>query len=320
MQSPAQESNSPNTPHPTTAPTWSVSSFYFFVNLEEKLGLLPQEFAQRLREAAPSELRGLFIVGPDGVNCSFATTAPDTRAHFEGFLSRLLKLPVAEAGVVYFKHSESEKPPFSDLKIKIRSEIVTTGAPELLPKDQGKHQHLTPEQWQAELQQGIAKVIDTRNWYESDIGTFRNAVCPPIENFTEFPDWMEQNFPNKDEKILMFCTGGIRCEKGLPLLESRGYKNVYQLQGGILNYLKELPNQDFIGECFVFDQRVAVDQHLQPSQSYHLCPHCGQPAKESLACGECNRDAYVCARCRPTHPTCSKNCNYHHQRKASAKN
>jgi UPF0176 protein len=112
---------------------------------------------------------------------------------------------------------------------------------------------------------------------------------------------------------LIYCTGGIRCEKAIVEMNNHGFDNVYQLDGGILNYLEKFPNQKFEGECFVFDHRVAVDQDLKPSQTYGLCPHCGQPAEEKIECVRCDTVVAVCNECRDQHGkrTCSKNCAYH---------
>jgi UPF0176 protein len=120
----------------------------------------------------------------------------------------------------------------------------------------------------------------------------------------------------------MYCTGGIRCEKASLEMMNQGYQEVYQLSGGILKYLEEFPDTLFDGECFVFDHRVSVDQNLQPSRRYKLCPHCGNPAEVSVTCSKCSTNAVVCAGClkAPEHHTCSKNCAEYvrrHQKQAS---
>jgi UPF0176 protein len=115
--------------------------------------------------------------------------------------------------------------------------------------------------------------------------------------------------------MLIFCTGGIRCEKGILELQNKGYNNVYQLEGGILNYIKEFPNGKFKGECFVFDHRVALDQELKPSSIYELCPHCGQPGALKITCKRCDSDKCICNECATIEfkkDTCSKNCAYHY--------
>lgn len=154
-------------------------------------------------------------------------------------------------------------------------------------------------------------MIDTRNWYETKIGTFKGAVNPKIDVFTEFPKFISEQAIKKDEKLLIFCTGGIRCEKGILQLQEAGFNDVYQLDGGILNYLKEYPNDQFEGECFVFDHRVAVDQELKPTKTYDLCPHCGQPAATTIDCKRCDTKQAVCDDCQTLEwkkETCSKHC------------
>ena len=161
-------------------------------------------------------------------------------------------------------------------------------------------------------------LIDTRNWYEYRLGTFRGALNPGIEKFTDFPDFIQKQGIGKHQKMLIFCTGGIRCEKGILDLEQNGYQNVFQLEGGILNYLEQYPNQKFEGECFVFDRRVAVDQNLEPSKRYTLCPHCGQPADRRIECGLCDQPAQICLECEGMQVkgvTCSKNCAHHYSLK-----
>jgi UPF0176 protein len=154
-------------------------------------------------------------------------------------------------------------------------------------------------------------MIDTRNWYEYKIGTFQGALNPDIEKFTDFPEYIEKQGISKDKKMLIFCTGGIRCEKGILELQQQGYEKVYQLEGGILNYLAQYPRDEFKGECFVFDHRVAVDQNLSPSKNYVLCPHCGQPGDTSIVCKRCDHEDKICESCAQLtykKETCSKNC------------
>ena len=132
-------------------------------------------------------------------------------------------------------------------------------------------------------------------------------------------DFMEREALPKDKKLFLYCTGGIRCEKAVPEVMRLGYKNVYQLEGGILKYLEEYPEGHFKGECFVFDRRVSVDSNLKPTNMYSSCPHCGNPGKERIACSNCGCDTVVCHRCvsRADRNACSKNCAHHIRRKAA---
>ena len=211
--------------------------------------------------------------------------------------------------------SESEVAPFKWLSIKTRTEIVTTGNNDLAI-NHSKNNHLSPEEWNKFVEHENPLIIDTRNWYEYKIGTFEGALNPNTEKFTDFPKYMDSLKIEKKQKILIFCTGGIRCEKGILELQDKGYSEVYQLDGGILNYIKEKPNELFKGECFVFDQRVSVDQKLEPSRQYKLCPHCGQPGKTDIICKKCDSAEVICDGCyqlKWKQDTCSKNCANHYE-------
>ncbi len=281
-----------------------ITTFYKFIPIAH-----PEDFKIFLEELARrTGTSGLIITGTEGINATVAATTSEGLHQFK--LGICKKLGLEE---LLFKDSECRKPPFRYFKVKIRKEIVTLGVPELIP-DESKNNHLTPSEWNSVLKNEKDFVlIDTRNWYETKIGTFKNAVNPMTEQFTEFPEFMEKNKLDKDKKVLIFCTGGIRCERGILELQRKGFKDVYQLDGGILNYLKEFPEDQFEGECFVFDQRVAVDQKLQPTEKYTLCPHCGQPADIPVDCKRCDTHAVICDNCVKLtwkNETCSKNCAY----------
>lgn len=255
-------------------------------------------------------VRGLIILGTEGIN---STCSSSSEGNLEAFKNHIRQ--VTKDSDLSFKNSRSEKVPFRRFKVKIREEIVTLGTPELFP-DKRKNHHLTPTEWNKVMKEEDHIIIDTRNWYETKIGTFKGAINPMTEMFTEFPKFFEKNNFPKNKKTLIFCTGGIRCEKGILELQRQGYDNIYQLEGGILKYLEEYPNDQFEGECFVFDHRVAVDQNLQPSTKYKLCPHCGQPAATEIDCKRCDIHAVICEDCSKLEwkkDTCSKNCAYQYQ-------
>jgi len=135
-----------------------------------------------------------------------------------------------------------------------------------------------PEDWNDLIAQDDVLVLDTRNTYEFSIGTFKESIQPETTNFREFPDWLESSDLDKDKKVAMFCTGGIRCEKASSLMRANGFKNIYHLQGGILNYLEKVDKKDSMwsGECFVFDDRVALNHNLEVG-SYDMCHGCRMP-------------------------------------------
>ncbi len=284
--------------------TYFVTSFYHFFPLTD-LDKVSAEI-EAVREQW--QISGLIILGTEGINASISSPSQLGLQSFKDWLGQHFQIEINN-----FKDSQSQIPPFLRLRIKIRPEIVTLKTPELKPGQ--KNHHLSPAEWNRVLkEEKDAAVIDTRNWYEYKIGTFKGAINPNIEQFTEFPKFMESQNIRKDQKVLIFCTGGIRCEKGILELQRQGYNNVYQLDGGILKYIEEHPNDQFEGECFVFDQRVAVNQELKPTENYKLCPYCGQPAKTIKQCKRCDSDFRICEICGEDldkAETCSKNCNYH---------
>jgi len=283
-----------------------ITTFYRFIRLDD----LNQH--QQLLETKAAELgiRGLVILGTEGVNSTVAAPSEEAMEIFKNFVREQFQSPN-----ILFKNSFAPSAPFRRFKVKMREEIVTLGTPDLSPAPEGKNHHLTPEEWNKVMKEETDfLLIDTRNWYETKVGTFKGAVNPGIDQFTEFPKWLEEQNYKKDQKMLIFCTGGIRCEKGILELQRQGYDNVYQLEGGILKYIEEKPNDQFEGECFVFDHRVAVDQKLEPSQTYKLCPHCGQPANVKISCKRCDSNALICDECEHKlwiKDTCSKNCAHH---------
>lgn len=258
------------------------------------------------KTAAELQVMGLAILAPEGFNGTYALPSSELREIFCQTLREICGDPHLEC-----KKSQSEKAPFKDFQIKIREEIVSLGAPELTPQSK-RNYHLNADEWNQVLKtEKDVIVIDTRNDYEFRIGTFKGAVNPKTQKFSEFPEFIDQQKISPNQKMLIFCTGGIRCEKGILDLHRRGFKNVYQLEGGILKYLETHPNDQFEGECLVFDHRVAVDQHLQPTKSYAWCPHCGQPAQIQINCKKCQTAALVCGDCLQQSPykeTCTKNC------------
>ena len=176
----------------------------------------------------------------------------------------------------------SKKKVFKKLKIKIKKEIVTMGVPGINPSE-NNGTYIDSADWNKLIKNQNTIVIDTRNHYEVSIGTFQNSINPNTRNFSEFPKWVDDHLNThlKDKEsmnIAMFCTGGIRCEKATSLLKKKGYKNIYHLKGGILQYLDDIPKEKnlFEGECYVFDKRVALDQDLEKG-SYSICHACGMP-------------------------------------------
>ena len=283
---------------------FQITTFYKFVSLpESELAARKALLEEKAREHG---VFGLIIMGTEGINATVAARG-ERLAGFKDFLRSLPGM-----SDMLFKDSHSMQKPFRRFKVKIRDEVVTFEFPE--PIADGKNNHLTPAEWNGVLEGDDPYVmIDTRNWYETKVGIFEGAEDPEIETFTDFKQYVADRKLEKDQKVLLYCTGGIRCEKALPYMQSLGYKDVYQLEGGILKYLEEFPTGKFKGECFVFDHRVSVDAGLAPSQTWSLCPHCGNPGKEPVVCQNCGTDAVICECCleNSTLHACSKNCAHH---------
>jgi len=280
-----------------------VTSFYRFIPLNTQQ---IQDLKARLEQLAlDAQLLGLCLLGHEGVNATISGPAPGLE-QLKSFLRDFLQLPD-----MAFKDSIAAKHPFHIFRIKIKDEIVTLGKPGFAP-DSPRNHHLSPEEWHLAMQDPDTIILDTRNDYEVAIGKFKGAIDFDLKEFREFPKAVSRSGLDKEKCVLMYCTGGIRCEKAILEMNAQGFKNVHQLDGGILNYLEKFPGQAFDGECFVFDYRVAVDQQLQPTKSYKLCPHCGQPANKPVTCAKCGSEAVICNQCTDHNAaTCSKNCAHH---------
>jgi UPF0176 protein len=290
-----------------STPSYFISTFYHFFPLSN----LETVKTELKRIAEKHNTLGLIVVGPEGFNSTVSAQSAKNLASFKTTLQKHYTITISN-----FKDSYSDVAPFRRFSVKVRDEIVTAGIPGRSP-DPGNNHHLSPEEWDNVLKnEKDFALIDTRNWYEYKIGTFKGAINPNIEKFTEFPEFFESQKIPKDKKILIFCTGGIRCEKGILELQDKGYNNVFQLDGGILKYMEEKPREEFHGECFVFDNRVAVDADLKPSSTYKLCPHCGQPGNLKIECKRCDEPALLCEACQQLEwkkDTCSKNCSYQYK-------
>ncbi len=265
-----------------------------------------------LHKAKQHRIFGLIVLGTEGLNTSLASESKDSLNEFTITVKHFFK----EENIKVRK-SVSVKAPFRRFTVKIRKEIVTLERPDIVPK--GKHRHFSPERWHNLLKEDVV-LIDVRNDYEYAIGSFEGAVHLDIKEFSEFPEKIRQFESNKEKPHLIFCTGGIRCEKAIYEMGALGYKNTYQLNGGILGYMEQYPEGHFKGECFVFDSRVAVDKSLGASKFYSLCPHCGEVGSLEIKCRKCDKPSKLCKTCKNKvkknleYETCSKNCRHHYLR------
>ncbi len=220
-------------------------------------------------------IRGTLLLAEEGIN----GTVAGSREAIDSLLAQLR----ADPRLADLSHKESydEAQPFYRMKVKLKKEIVTMGVPDIDP-NQVVGSYVKPKDWNALISDPEVVLIDTRNDYEVEIGSFKGAVDPKTKSFREFPDYVRQHYdPSKHKKVAMFCTGGIRCEKASAFMKQEGFDEVYHLEGGILKYLEEVDEASSLwqGECFVFDNRVSVKQGLQPGH-YELCHGCRRPIDE----------------------------------------
>ncbi|KTC66102.1 rhodanese domain protein (plasmid) [Legionella adelaidensis] len=229
-----------------------IAAFYKFIPLDDYESLKNPLLAV-MKE---NRILGTVLLAHEGINGSIAATPEDIIA----FYNHLHADP--RFSDLVFKETYDDMMPFEKAKVKFRKEIVTLGVPDVNPlKSCGIY--VSPEEWNTLINDPDVVVVDTRNDYEVELGTFKNAIDPKTENFRDFPEYVKNNLMDKkDKKIAMFCTGGIRCEKSTSYLLNLGFKEVYHLQGGILNYLATIPEAQSLweGRCFVFDERIAIEK------------------------------------------------------------
>ena len=249
-----------------------IAAFYKFTKIF-LLSELQIEFYKFLENLS---IKGTVLIAEEGINGTVSGSS-ESIAKFKNFLFDKDLLSESD-----FKVSSADFMPFSRLKVKLKKEIVTIGNCEINPGEK-VGEYVDPLDWNQLITDEDVLVLDTRNTYEVSIGSFEGAIQPETTNFREFPEWAETEGSKlpKDKKIAMFCTGGIRCEKASSLLKDKGFKNVYHLKGGILNYLEKIEPEESLwnGECFVFDDRVALNHKLEPG-SYDLCHGCRMPITE----------------------------------------
>lgn len=237
-------------------------------------------------------IKGTILLAKEGINGTIA----GSRQGIDG----ILKFLVTDQRLadLEYKESYTDTSPFAKMKVRLKREIVTLGIPEVDPNEQ-VGTYVSAKEWNDLISDPEVTVIDTRNDYEVSIGTFQRSANPQTRTFREFPEYVSKNLdPNQHKKVALFCTGGIRCEKASSYLLAQGFEEVYHLKGGILKYLEEVPNQESLweGECFVFDERVAVRHGLQEG-SYQLCFGCGHPISETDKSSPQYEEGICCPYC-----------------------
>jgi len=268
-----------------------VAALYKFVALpdyEELQGKL-------LTLCKENDIQGTLLLAEEGIN----GTVAGTREAIDALLNYLKSDPRFDN--LQHKEALNEKQPFYRMKVRLKKEIVTLGAPGLDPRS-SVGTYIKPRDWNDLIADPDILLVDTRNDYEVEVGTFRGAINPDTKSFREFKDFVEEKLDvTEHKKVAMFCTGGIRCEKSTSYLLSKGFEEVYHLEGGILQYLEDIPKEEstWDGECFVFDQRVTVNHDLEQG-SYDQCYACRYPITED----DKNSPLYVkgvsCPRCHDT--------------------
>ena len=269
-----------------------VCALYKFVTLENY-----EAMRQPLLDAMlENHIKGTLLLAAEGINGTISGPR-------EG-IDNLLAYLNADVRInpVSSKESLHDDAPFYRTKVKLKKEIVTLGVEGIDPlKTVGTY--VKPQDWNALISDPDVTVIDTRNDYEIEIGTFKHAIDPKTQTFREFPEYVKEHLdPSKNKKVAMFCTGGIRCEKSTAYLKEQGFDEVYHLEGGILQYLEDVPKEESLweGDCFVFDNRVAVNHDLEKS-IYDQCYACRLPitAEDKLSV---EFEAGVsCPKCAGTH-------------------
>lgn len=268
-----------------------IATFYHFFDFPE-FESKRQPILSMFKSAG---ITGTLLLANEGINGTIAGSRGGINAALD-----YLKTHITKSDFEH-KESKSEKPPFPRTKVRLKKETISIGEP-CPPELVGEY--ISPKDWNDFIKQPDTILLDTRNTYETHLGTFEGAIDPQIANFKELPKYVREQLKDaKGKKIATFCTGGIRCEKFTAWMKAEGFENVYHLKGGILKYLEEIPQEEssWKGECYVFDKRVAVGHGLTPSTTASMCYGCGHallpedrqhPAfEEPYSCGYCSEPA-----------------------------
>ena len=269
-----------------------VAAMYRFVRLEDYQALR----APFHKIWVDNAVRGTLLLAREGINGTIAGSRDGIDAVIRWIRADERLAPIE------IKESVTDENPFYRTKVKLKSEIVTMGVEDIDPC----HivgTYIKPQDWNALISDPEVLLIDTRNHYEFEIGSFERAINPETDAFREFPDFVQQNLdPARHKKVAMFCTGGIRCEKSTAFLKQSGFSEVYHLQGGILKYLEEVPEEQSLwrGECFVFDNRVTVNHRLERG-TYDQCHACRMPITDEEKTSQHFKPGVSCPHCFDRH-------------------
>ena len=265
---------------------FNVFGFYKFKqlkSLKENKSLLQNYLFKK-------NIRGTIILATEGINATISGKPLDLK-NIINKIKKLFNFEKFDSENL----SKSKFQPFHRSKVKIKKEVVPMGL-HLFSKNKKKNNHIEPYNWNNLIKNKNTFILDSRKPFEYKVGTFKRSVNPDVDNFKEFPKYL--NKLNKKKPIAMFCTGGIRCEKASLFLEKKGFKNVYQLKGGILNYLKKVKKKESLwkGECFVFDNRISV-KHGLVKGTYSMCSGCRKPISPKDKKSKEYEEGVSCANC-----------------------
>jgi UPF0176 protein len=284
-------------PQSKDKPQVVVCAMYKFIILEDFENIRPK----LLDVMQANQVKGTLLLAKEGINGTVAGARLDIDT-----LLAWLRSDHRFADIVC-KESFVNAPPFSRTKVKLKKEIVTMGVENIDPKEI-VGTYVKPEKWNSLISDPEVLLIDTRNDYEVEIGTFKHAVNPNTTSFREFPQYVADHLdPEKHKKVAMFCTGGIRCEKSTAYLKEQGFEDVYHLEGGILKYLEDVPEDKSLweGECFVFDDRVSVNHQLKKG-NYDQCNACRLPITKTDQASEHFIEGVSCPHCYNQHTDAQK--------------
>ncbi|MDC0048346.1 rhodanese-related sulfurtransferase [Verrucomicrobia bacterium] len=285
---------------------YQVLLYYLYTPIEH-----PDEVAKRQTNLCNEhDLKGRIIIAGEGINGTVSGTKDSTEVYIKETLGLL------GTSEMEFKVESNSGHAFKKLSVKVRSEIVSLH----LTKEQDINpekitgERLSPEQFLEEMGNDDVLLFDGRNKYESDLGRFKGAICPPVDNFRDFPEWIKENFSDsKNKRILTYCTGGIRCEKLSGFLMKEGFSSVAQLDGGIINYGNDAltKGKNFDGQCYVFDQRIGVEVNSTNPKVIAVCCHCEISTQRYKNCSykPCNLQIFICEKCElESGRFCDENC------------
>lgn len=276
--------------------TYYALAYYRFVSLEE-----PHREVERHKEFFNNrDVSGRIYISEEGINGQMS----GARADVESYMAWLKEDP--RFSTIVFKIHPVKENIFPRMTVKWRKQLVALDEP-ADPSQGGEH--VSPKRWKAMLESGEYMLLDVRNRYEWEIGHFEGAALPPLENFREFPDYAErlsQELDPKKTKVMMYCTGGIRCELYSAILKAKGFEEVYQLDGGVINYGQKVGQEHWKGKLFVFDDRLAVAIDGQEAEPISICKHCHLPCDVYYNCAnmDCNDLFIACPTCIETYQGC----------------